>query len=119
MKRIAVVEDHSDVQFMYRILFRKSPDIEIEAIFDTAEEALESIPRLQPDLIVVDISLPGMSGIELTRILRKNYPDLKILIATGHDPEAYYTEAMDAGANGFIQKGNGKEIRHQVESLVA
>lgn len=104
---------------MYKVLFRKSPDIRVEGMFDTAEEALEAFPNLQPDLAVVDISLPRMNGIELTRILKKTFPDIRILIATGHDPEAYMGEAFDAGADAFVQKGNGKEVRKQVESLAA
>jgi DNA-binding NarL/FixJ family response regulator len=103
MKKIFVVEDHEDIRVMYRRLFRKETDIEISETED-AESALEMLPQIKPDLVLVDISLPGMSGLELTEIIRKKYPSMKILIVTGHDEERYYDVAIRAGADYLVSK---------------
>lgn len=103
---------------MYRVIFRKCPDIEIVAQVATAEEALAILPDIKPDLVIVDISLPGMDGILLITELRQIYPHLKILVATGHDPDRYLGAATRAGADGFLQKGDVAEIRSKVNQLL-
>lgn len=103
---------------MYRVIFRKCPDIDIAAQVETAEEALAILPDIKPDLVIVDISLPGMDGILLISEIRRIYPDLKILIATGHDPERYLSAATKAGADGFLQKGDVGAIRAKVAQLL-
>ena len=118
MRRLLIVEDHQDMQVMYRVIFRKCPDIEIVAQVTTAEEALSILPDMRPDLIIVDISLPGMDGIMLISEIRTIYPDLKILVATGHDPDRYLGAATRAGADGFLQKGDVGEIREKVYQLL-
>jgi DNA-binding NarL/FixJ family response regulator len=118
MKRVVIVEDHEDMRFAYSVMFRRSTTLEIVKQVETAEEASEAIPAMHPDLAIVDISLPGKDGITLTRELRRQYPDLKILIVTGHDPEAYEKAAREAGADDFVQKGSSREIRARTYRLL-
>jgi len=91
---------------------------EIVAQVEDAEKALEAVEKKTPDLMIIDISLPGMSGIELTKQIKQKYPGIKILIATAHDPEAYLDSAKKAGADDFIQKGDAAKIREKVCGLL-
>jgi len=118
MKRIGIVEDHEDLQIIYKRMFRKNTNIEIVLQVPTAQDALEQVPKANLDLIMVDISLPGMDGITLSRELRKRYPDLKILMVTGHDKEAYESASVEAGADGFITKGDGAGMLAAICSLL-
>jgi DNA-binding NarL/FixJ family response regulator len=118
MKRIGIVEDSEDMQFIYKRMFRRIKDVEIVFQTATAEMALEELARASLDLIIVDISLPGMDGIELTRMLRARYPGLKIFIATGHDREAYESTSLEAGADAFISKGEGDKLLAEVSRLL-
>jgi DNA-binding NarL/FixJ family response regulator len=86
-KRIVIIDDDETSIFLYRYYFQSVSDIGIIAEFDNAEEALSQIPRLKPDVVIVDYSLPGMSGIELADRLSQ-YPEMKILLVTGHDRDS-------------------------------
>jgi DNA-binding NarL/FixJ family response regulator len=118
MKSIAIVEDSEDMQIIYKRVFRKETDVTIVLQVSTAEEALDTLEQVPTDLVIIDISLPGMSGIELTKELKKKYPGLKILIITGHDKDAYESICMEAGADGFMIKGDGNKMIAEVKKLL-
>jgi DNA-binding NarL/FixJ family response regulator len=108
-RKIIVVEDHEDMRELYKVLFRRHPDIEIfEA--ENGEEALELLGHNPTDLAIVDISLPGMSGIELSRQISRTHPGMRILIVTGHEPGQYSEEAQKAGADDLVSKNSAFEI---------
>ena len=109
-KRIGIVEDNDDMQIMYKRMFRKAKNIDIVLQVSTAEAALEEIAKANIDLIIIDISLPGMDGITLVRELRMRFPYLKSVIVTAHDREAYESASREAGADGFVTKGDGVEM---------
>lgn len=109
MKKILVVEDNENIRFLYKRLFRNRKDVELTDC-DSSETALVRLQDLKPDLIIVDISLPGMNGLEFTRTVKINFPDIKVLIITGHEPERYYDEAINAGAIDLISKDTGPEL---------
>jgi DNA-binding NarL/FixJ family response regulator len=119
MKKIAIVEDSEDIQLIYKRIFRKVNGLEIAFQAFTAEEALEQLQKTHVDLIIIDISLPGMDGIALTKGLRSKYPDLKIIVATGHDREAYESLSMEAGVDDFIVKGDGIETIEKTKKLLS
>ena len=116
-KRILIVEDNEDMQLLYRRLFREETGFEIEQT-DTGEMALEKIPFLKPDLMIIDISLPGMTGLELTKIVRERHPGIKILIVTGHEVSRYYDEAIRSAADDLISKDVGLEIAAECRKLL-
>lgn len=118
MNRILIVEDHEDMRVMYDALFRKRNGVEIVGQVVSAEEALRVLPKTHPDLVIVDISLPGMDGISLVRNMRKNYPDMKSVIITGHDPARYCDAARAAGADDFLRKDDISTIRDRVTRLL-
>lgn len=118
MKKISIVEDHEDMQLLYKIIIRRIPGVAIISESMDTEDAEIAFRNEMPDLAIIDISLPGKSGIEFAKEVREKYPEMKILIATGHDPEAYYTAAIEAGANDFIVKGDTAQIIEKIKKLL-
>jgi DNA-binding NarL/FixJ family response regulator len=86
-RKIVIIDDDDTSKFLYHYHFRQRPEIEIMAEFDNAEAALSQIPRLNPDAVIVDYTLPGMSGIEFAERL-KQYPEIKVLLVTGRDRDS-------------------------------
>ena len=107
MHKLFVVEDHALVRRSYALLFARAAGLELCGEAASAEEALETLPRIAPDLVLVDLSLPNMSGIELIEQLRARSLSLRTLIVTGHDGEFYQHQALQAGADGFVKKCEG------------
>ena len=117
-KSIIIVEDHEEMQALYEVMFRREKQVEVVALVPDTETAFKKIKDSNPDLIILDISLPGMSGIEFTKIIRNEFPAIKILVVTGHEPELYYDDAKAAGADELIMKGDVHEIIIEVKKLL-
>jgi DNA-binding NarL/FixJ family response regulator len=103
MKRLLIVEDNEDIRALYKRILRKAPEIEVFEASD-AFTALSMTEEISPDLLLVDISLPGMNGIEFTSKIHSDFPHIKILIVTGHEISRYYDDAIKAGAIDVISK---------------
>ncbi len=106
-RKILLVENHPVMRDSCQLLVNSTKGIEVCAAFATAEEALQQVPILQPDLVLIDISLPGMSGIDFSIKMRKTRPLLPVLLMTGHGDERYRQEAINAGASGLVFKHEG------------
>lgn len=104
MYKIFIVEDHWLIQQEYAALIEREPDIEICGFAATAREALEKIPQRTPDLVIMDISLADMDGIELIAQLQTQQPGLPALVISGHDEASYVKKAFQAGARGYVTK---------------
>jgi DNA-binding NarL/FixJ family response regulator len=102
--RILLADDHPIVLTGLRNLIEAEADFSVVGEATTGPEALKLIREKQPDVAVVDISMPGMSGLVLTRRLTEQASDTKILILTLHEDRAYLRQALDAGARGYIIK---------------
>jgi DNA-binding NarL/FixJ family response regulator len=107
--QIFVVEDHPSMRAAYAILINAQPDLKLCGEASTAEDALESIPNMRPDLVLVDISLPGMSGLDLLKQLNVRFPDVPALIVSGHDRDLYTNSSL-TNAKGYIMKHEGPEV---------
>jgi DNA-binding NarL/FixJ family response regulator len=114
-RTIFVVDDHPVVRWGYISLINLEPDLEVCGEADTAFEALDKISEASPDLAVVDISLEGMNGIELTKQLQVLHPDLPVLIVSMHDEVLYGDRALRAGARGYIMK---REVRTKIVEAI-
>lgn len=112
-RKIFIVEDHEVVRESYVMLFDMAEDLEVCGDVASAEEALERIPDAAPDLVLVDVSLPGMNGLELIRRLLQDDPTLTALVITGHHDDQYRTAALQAGACGFVTKDEGPDALMQ------
>ena len=103
-RKIFVVDDHPVMRMGYHFLLDQEADLEVCGEAGTALEALEKISQAHPDLVIVDISLGGMSGIELIKHLQAQFPDLPTLVVSAHDESLFGERAILAGARGYIMK---------------
>lgn len=109
VKRILLVDDHPVLRKGLVRLIDSKDEFSVCGEASTAHDALELIRELGPDLVIVDISLPGTSGIELTKTIRAAFPELPVLILSMHEEALYATRALRAGAMGYIVKQDAIE----------
>jgi two-component system response regulator NreC len=102
--RLLLVDDHAVVRMGLRMLFESEPDIEILAEAGSARDAIEAATRLQPDLILMDIGLPDLSGIDATREIKKLLPKTHVVALTIHEDQEYFFKMLEAGASGYVPK---------------
>jgi two-component system response regulator NreC len=102
--RLLLVDDHAVVRSGLRMLLGSHAELEIAGEAGTAEDALQKAGELRPDLILMDIGLPDKTGIEATREIKRNFPDVRILALTIHEDEEYFFQMLDAGASGYVPK---------------
>ena len=107
--RVMVVDDHSIVRQGVRSLLSNCPDMVLVAEAETAAAALDIVPSTEPDVILLDIRMPGMTGVEAAGFLLRACPNAKLLMLSSFDDEAYVTRAMQAGAYGYILKSASDE----------
>jgi DNA-binding NarL/FixJ family response regulator len=103
-KRILLVDDHPILRKGLARLIDSKPGFVVCGEASTATDAITQIRQIKPDLVIVDIGLPGASGIELTKTIRAEFPDLPVLILSMHEEALYATRALRAGAMGYIVK---------------
>lgn len=108
-KRVLLVDDHTVVREGLAQLIGQCRDLRICAEAGDGAEALAQISRFQPDILVVDISLPGANGLDLIREVRARQPSLPILVLSMHREELYAERALRAGAQGYITKHEAAE----------
>lgn len=108
-KNVFIVDDHPVFREGLCGVIRREEDLAICGEADVASEALTAIERLNPDLALVDISLPGRSGLELIKDLRAARPDTSVLVISMHDEALYAERVLRAGGRGFIMKQEGPE----------
>lgn len=102
--RLLLVEDHVVLRQGLKALFAGEPDIEIAGEAGNGREALQSIEELKPDIVLMDISIPGLNGIEVTHQIRQQHPEIKVVILSMHAGEEYVFQALRAGASGYVLK---------------
>jgi two-component system, NarL family, response regulator DevR len=107
--RLLIVDDHEVVRLGLRTLLADEPDLEVVAEAGTAEEALVQAANHRPDVVILDIQLPGRSGLEACRDLRKQFPETQVVILTSHGGEGFAEQALRAGAAGYVLKQVGNE----------
>ncbi len=102
--RILLAEDHKTVREGVKLLVNAQPDMEIVGEADDGEAAITEAARLQPDIIIMDISMPGLNGLKATKRLRIQMPKVKILTLSRHTDDGYLQQLIAAGANGYVLK---------------
>ena len=107
--RVFVVDDHPVVRRGLRTLIDSLPDVEVVGEAATGEEAITAVPAAEPDVVVMDLNLPGINGIEATRRLVNDAPHLGVLVLTMFEDDDSVFAAMRAGAKGYVLKGADQE----------
>src|ERR1041385_660550 len=102
--RLLLVDDHAVVRSGLKMLLENERDVEIVGEAGSAHEAIEAATTLAPNVILMDIGLPDLSGIEATREIKKRLPDVAIVALTIHEDEEYFFKMLEAGATGYVPK---------------
>lgn len=116
--QVFIVEDHLAMRNAYVALIAREPNLEICGLAATATEALQKIPECNPDIALIDVSLDGVSGIELIEQLQNLYPELLTLIISGHEESFYAQKALEAGARGYIMKQRVQIISQAIQDVL-
>ena len=116
--RVVVVDDHALHRDGTRQILDAYPDLQVVGDASSGEIALAVINQLEPDVVLMDIRLPGMNGIEVTRRLTRDHPDVQVLMVSAYDEDEYVRGALEAGASGYLSKtAPGKELVQAVRSV--
>ena len=115
--QVFIVEDHELVRRTTARFIQKTAGLALCGEAGSAEAALAQIPNCQPQLILIDVSLPGMSGIDLIQILHEKYPAVWLLALSGHDESVYGVKAIRAGAHGYIMKDRASQLLEAIHQI--
>ncbi len=115
--KLLLADDHAVVRAGTRELLERQPDLNIIGEAADGEEAVRLTHELQPDVVVMDVRMPKMSGVEATRRIKAQCPNVRVLVLTAHDDDEYVFALLQAGANGYLLKT--AEIDKVVEAIRA
>lgn len=118
--RVAIVEDDAGLRSALDRLFRSAPDFQVIALCPDAAAALRQVPALRPDVVIMDVGLPDMTGIECVRLLKSQMPDTRAVMLTVYDDSDTLFQALMAGADGYLVKRTaGRRILDAVREIAA
>ena len=103
--RLLVADDHALVRAGIRAFLERIPNIEVVAEASDGREVVELVAKQQPDIVLMDIAMPGLNGLEATRQIVKLWPDVRVIVLSMHASEEYVWQALRAGARGYLLKG--------------
>ncbi|MFH1150462.1 MAG: response regulator transcription factor [Actinomycetota bacterium] len=107
--KVMIVDDHSLVREGLKAVFDQGKEIDVVGEAGSGEEAIDMVESVKPDVILMDISMPGMNGIQATKLIREKNPEAKVVILTMLDQEGYVYEAIKAGATGYMLKSTSSD----------
>ncbi len=102
--RVLVADDHTIVREGVRLLLEAQPDIQVVGEASDGKEALALVRQLHPDLVVMDIQMPNLNGLQATRVIKEEFPELHVLALTMYESDEYFFQVLAAGASGYILK---------------
>jgi DNA-binding NarL/FixJ family response regulator len=105
--RVLIVDDHAILRDGIRSLLDRQSGIRVVGEASNGQEALAQLGTLQPDIILMDVAMPVMDGLEATRRIKETYPDIRVLILTQHGDQEYVAPLLQAGASGYVLKRSG------------
>ncbi|HTT03438.1 MAG TPA: response regulator transcription factor [Steroidobacteraceae bacterium] len=119
MIRVLLVDDHAVVRTGFRLLLQSYADVSVIGEADSGETAYQRYLELTPDVIVMDVAMPGMGGLEALRRIRAHYPEARVLALSAHDDPMHARRALREGALGFLSKRSAPEALIQAVTAVA
>jgi len=102
--KVLLVDDHAIIREGLRSLLEKQPEMEVIADTDDGRKAIELVRELLPDIVIMDITMPGLNGIEATRQITAEFPDVKVIALSIHSKRRFVADMLSAGATGYILK---------------
>jgi len=119
-KKILIVEDHTILREGLKALLATNPDIEIAGEAEDGREAIWLVEKLNPDMVLMDLSMPRMDGIQAIREIKKRWPKKRVLALTAHKTEEYVLTTLQAGADGYLLKDSTyQEMMNAVKSVLS
>lgn len=116
--RIVLCDDHLLIRASLKSLIGEFPGIEVVGEASDGREALEHAGKLQPNVVLMDIAMPGLNGLEATRRLVKDYPQVRVVMLSMHADESHVLQALRAGASGYVLKGSApRELEMAIEAV--
>ena len=106
MIKVLIVDDQEMIRQSLKVVLNVSPGIEVVDTADSGSEALKRVAALKPDVVLMDIRMPGMDGVEATRLIKERYPHIKVIVLTTFDDDEYVFGALQNGASGYLLKGS-------------
>jgi DNA-binding NarL/FixJ family response regulator len=121
MKKITLLlcDDHNVVREGFRHLLEKSDDIQVVGEAENGRQAVKETKRLNPDVVVLDVSMPLLNGLEATRQISKESPSSKVLILSAYSDDHYVQSAIEAGAAGYLMKGAANDLLEAIREIAA
>jgi DNA-binding NarL/FixJ family response regulator len=118
--RVLLADDHVTVRYGLKLLIEAQPDMTVVAEANDGDEAIRQALALKPDVVVMDISMPGMNGLAATRALKREQPGTAIITLTRHTEDAYLQELLRAGVSGYVLKRSAPaELLHAIRGVAA
>lgn len=116
--RVLIVDDQQMIREGISLILKSHPDIEVVGEAANGREALAKVEETQPDVVLMDISMPELNGIDATAMVKRRFPKVKVLTLTVHDAEGYILQLLRAGASGYIvKKAAGDELVEAIRSV--
>ena len=109
MPRVLIVDDHAFIRRGVQSILQSFPEWELCGEASDGSEAIELVDKLHPDLILMDVTMPKLNGIEATQLIRNNHPRVKIVLLTLHESPEILRSGFRAGANGYLLKADAEE----------
>lgn len=117
--RVALADDHKIVRDGIKLMIRQHPGVEVIAEAENGNEVIEICAKESIDLVIMDINMPQMDGIEATSRIKTNYPEIKVLALTMSNDDVHIRKMIQAGASGYIMKSSGTlELREAIETIM-
>lgn len=118
--RVAIADDNEHFRDTLRDVLQYEPDFQIVGVWRHGADALMGLEEVQPDVLLLDINMPYMNGVETTKRLQVQYPEVRIIILTMHDDEGYVLETLKSGASGYLVKdGSVTEIVRAIREVAS
>lgn len=116
--KIVVADDHHILLDGLKALLQKQKDIEVCGLFDNGRKLFEALPTVRPHVALVDINMPEMDGLELTRKVKESYPEIAVLVLSMYDDASHIMDLIDAGASGYLLKNiTDKELLEAIKTV--